>query len=96
MSALTMAMKLIEDTNNFQDRILGIKNMDNLLTDITNEYKDNIKQIFEEKKLILSTDLKILELEHKYSDGENEGENTDLENYEKELDEWTEEAWKEK
>lgn len=96
MSALTMAMKLIEDTNNFQDRILGIKNMDNLLTDITNEYKDNIKQIFEEKKLILSTDLKILELEHKYSDGENEGENTNSENYEKELDEWTEEAWKEK
>lgn len=93
MSALTMAMKLIEDTNNFQDRILGIKNMDNLLTDITNEYKDNIKQIFEEKKLVLSTDLKILELEHKYSDCDGNNGNTDLEDLEKELDEWTEEAW---
>ena len=94
MNALSIAMKLIEDTNNFQDRMLGIKNIDNLLTDITNEYNENIKQIFEEKKLILSTDLKILELEHKYSDGENEDGNTDLEKYEKELDEWTEEAWK--
>lgn len=94
INALAMTMKLIEDTNNFQDRMLGINNMDSLLAGIVDEYNRNITKNFDEKKLVLSTELKILELENKYNDGDNGNQNNDLDDYDKKLDEWTEEAWK--
>lgn len=94
INALAMTMKLIEDTNNFQDRMLGINNMDSLLAGIVDEYNRNITKNFDEKKLVLSTELKILELENKYNDGDSGNQNNDLDDYDKKLDEWTEEAWK--
>lgn len=94
INALAMTMKLIEDTNNFQDRMLGINNMDSLLAGIVDEYNRNITKNFDEKKLVLSTELKILELENKYNDGDSGNQNNNLDDYDKKLDEWTEEAWK--
>ena len=94
ISALTMAMKLIEDTNNFQDRMLGINNMDNLLANIVDEYNRNIDKEFETKKFILSSELKLLEIENKYNNGDNEDQKDNSEDYDITLDEWTKEAWK--
>ncbi|WP_278572552.1 phage terminase small subunit-related protein [Fusobacterium ulcerans] len=95
MSALSMAIKIIEDTNKFQDKLLGIKDGNTLIENIGETYRNEMKEIFEREKFALNAELKLLEIESKDNGGDNSNSNSkETEELEKELDSWVEEVWK--
>ena len=51
LSAMSLAIKVLEDTNKYQDNLLGIKDMPSLMTDITESYKFEKRQEIEKEKI---------------------------------------------
>ena len=51
LSAMSLAIKVLEDTNKYQDNLLGIKDMPSLMSDITESYKFENRQELEKEKI---------------------------------------------
>ena len=51
LSAMSLAIKVLEDTNRYQDNLLGLKDMTTLTNDITELYKFERRQELEKEKI---------------------------------------------